>query len=313
MNRSGWASRRRVLAVFAVAALAASACGGSNVADTASSEQATTAPPTTSTPAPESTDDTAALSADVEDTGASDEPAQDQPAEEAATEEPAQQETPVDEEQAEAEPSEVVEAAAEPRSVQFETPDGEVLAGAVFGEGQVGIVLAHMRGADKTTWYPFARNAAQAGYMALAFDFRGYGDSTGERDTDLDVDLITAVALLRSEGATSIVVMGASMGATATVNVASRLNLAAAVSISAPGEFIGLQATGVAGDVEEPLLIIAAENDHPYVDAAIEIDALAPITQLQILAGNAHGTNLFAQYDAELTMLLLDFVSARAG
>lgn len=312
MNGAGWASRRRVLTVFAVATLVASACGGTNAADTASSNQAAT-PPATSTPAPEAATDTPAVSTDVEDTGAADEPAQEQPAEEVDAEEPVEEDEPVEEEPAEAEPSEVVEAAAEPRPVQFETPDGEVLAGAVFGESQVGIVLAHMRGADKTTWYPFARNAAQAGYMALAFDFRGYGDSTGQRDTDLDVDVIAAVGLLRAEGATRIVVMGASMGATAAVNVASRLNLAAAVSISAPGEFIGLQATGVAGDVEEPLLIIAAENDHPYVDAAIEIDALAPITQLQILAGNAHGTNLFVQYDAELTKLLLDFVSARAG
>ncbi|MFV2040083.1 MAG: alpha/beta hydrolase [Acidimicrobiales bacterium] len=188
-----------------------------------------------------------------------------------------------------------------------------MLAGAVFGEGDVGIVLAHMRGRDKTTWYAFARNAAQAGYRALAFDFRGYGESTGERDTDLDVDLIAAVEYLRSEGITSTVVMGASMGATATVNVASRLELAAAVSLSAPGEFLGLPAIDVADDISEPLLLVVAENDQPYADAAVEIDARAPITQLQMFAGNAHGTNLFAEYDTQLTMLLLDFVSARAG
>jgi len=203
--------------------------------------------------------------------------------------------------------------AAGPTIVQFATPDGETLEGAVFGDGEVGIVLAHMRGRDKTTWYDFADSAVQSGYRVLAFDFRGYGGSTGERDTDLDVDLIAAVEYLRLQGISKTVVMGASMGATATINVASRLELSGAVSLSAPGNFSGLDAAAVASSIVEPLLLVSAENDQPFADTAVEIDSVASATQLQIFAGGAHGTNLFAEYDAELTTLLLDFVAAVTG
>lgn len=205
------------------------------------------------------------------------------------------------------------DASAGPVTVRFTTADGETLEGAVYGSGDIGIVLAHMRGRDKSTWRPFAEAASAAGYRVLIFDFRGYGVSSGERDTNLDTDLIAAVQFLRSEGITNTVVMGASMGGTATVNVAAQLELSAAVSLSAPGNFQGLQATDVAGDVVEPLLVVAAENDQPYAADAQEIDAAAPASQLQILEGNAHGTNLFAEHDPALTELLLEFVRTRVG
>jgi pimeloyl-ACP methyl ester carboxylesterase len=197
--------------------------------------------------------------------------------------------------------------------VRFTTPDGEELEGTVHGEGPIGIVLAHMRGRDRSTWTSFARAAATEGHQVLRFDFRGYGGSSGEADTQLDVDLIAAVSFLANRGVSDVVVMGASMGATATVNVAAQIDLAAAVSLSAPADFQGLAALAVAAQVNEPLLVIAAENDQPYAGAAVEFDAAAPASQLQIFSGNAHGTNLFNEHEAALTNLLLDFVANRVG
>ncbi len=284
--------RARWLPVALATALLVAACGG----DTDDTDPQADAP----AQAPTSQADNA-----VDAAGEDSEPPVDAPTEQAVS--------PDSEDEASDAPEPTSAPAAGPTISRFETPDGETLEAAVFGDGDVGIVLAHMRGRDKTTWYGFAESAAQSGYRVLAFDFRGYGGSTGEQDTDLDVDLIAAVEFLRSQGVSSTVVMGASMGATATVNVASRLDLAGAVSLSAPGNFIGLEATGVASGIAEPLLLVAAENDQPYADAAVEIDSLASSAQLQIFAGNAHGTNLFAEYDGELTQLLLDFVAAVVG
>ncbi len=194
-------------------------------------------------------------------------------------------------------------------AVRFHTADDEELVGTLFGTGTRGIVLAHMRGRDETTWFDFARTASGEGYALLTFSFRGYGGSSGGRDSNLDLDLMAAINLLESTGVTQTVVMGASMGATATINVASRLSLAAVVSLSAPGEFIGLDALDIAAQVAEPLLLVVAENDQPYADAALAMAELAPAGQLRVFDGNSHGTNLFADHQSELTTLLLAFAA----
>ena len=53
--------------------------------------------------------------------------------------------------------------------VEFSTPDGAGLVGTEFspgdgGGGTEGIVLAHMRGVDRSTWTPFAEVAAGNGF-----------------------------------------------------------------------------------------------------------------------------------------------------
>ncbi|MFN3217584.1 MAG: alpha/beta hydrolase [Acidimicrobiales bacterium] len=197
--------------------------------------------------------------------------------------------------------------------VRFTTPDGQELAGTMYGDGPTGVVLAHMRGRDQGTWSDFAADAAAAGHRVLTFDFRGYGQSTGARDTELTTDLRAAIALMAGEDINRIVVIGASMGGTAAVNVAADAELAGVVTLSAPANFMGLEAAGVAVDVGEPLLAIAAEDDAPYADDARAITdaALTPI--LQILPGASHGTNLFADHDEVLTDLLLEFIAARSA
>lgn len=195
--------------------------------------------------------------------------------------------------------------------VRFTTDDGEQLEATVYGDGPRGVVLAHMRSRDRSTWDTFARAAAAEGLHVLAFDFRGYGGSSGQRDTALDTDVLAAVDVLAGRGATRIVVAGASMGATAAINVAARAELAGVVSLSAPADFGALQALDLAGDVGEPMLIVTAEGDQPYADTAVALAEAAPVSQLQILSGRAHGTNLFADHDAVLTQSMLSFITDR--
>lgn len=197
--------------------------------------------------------------------------------------------------------------------VRFTTDDGEQLEATVYGDGPRGVVLAHMRSRDRSTWDTFARAAAAEGLHVVAFDFRGYGASSGARDTALDTDLLAAVELLANRGATRIVVAGASMGGTAAINVAARADLAGVVSLSAPADFGALQALDLAGDVGEPMLIVTAEGDQPYADTAVALAEAAPVSQLQILSGRAHGTNLFADHEAVLTQSMLSFIVDRLG
>ncbi len=194
------------------------------------------------------------------------------------------------------------------------TPDGESLTAEVFapeGVTRGGVVLAHMRGANKETWFEFARTLAAEGYTAVAFDFRGYGGSSGERDTDLDVDITAVVDFLRSAGMDRVFVMGASMGGTATIFEGSQLDLAGVVSLSGPSSFAGLDALSAAAAIDEPALFVAAESDSPYADHAREM-AEAAGAEVVILSGHSHGTNLFGDHGPELTDLLLDFLATNA-
>lgn len=107
--------------------------------------------------------------------------------------------------------------------------------------------------------------------------------------------------------------MGASMGGTATINVASKLDLAGAASLSAPAEFQGLPALDVAAEVEEPLLLVVAEDDQPYAGATESISQIAPDNRLEALEGGAHGTNLFSDHPEDLTIALLSFAADPGG
>lgn len=197
--------------------------------------------------------------------------------------------------------------------VTFATADGETLEGTLFVGDDAGagtaVVLGHMRGTGKETWFELAEQLAAAGYPALAYDSRGYGSSTGERDQQLDVDQAAAVDFLVDEGAIQVVVMGASMNATASIVSAADLDLAGVVSLSAPGQFMDLDASTSAAGIDEPALIVAAEDDSPYVDVA---PALAADSggELVIYDGSSHGTRLFDDHGDELSALLLDFVAS---
>lgn len=193
----------------------------------------------------------------------------------------------------------------------IETSDGETLAGEIFGTGTTGVVLAHMRGANKETWFDFAATLADNGYSALAFDFRGYGDSTGNRDSNLDVDITAAVAKLKDSGVDTVFVFGASMGATATVVVASQLDLAGVVSLSGPASFGGLDALAAAGNLDEPALFIAAQSDQPYYGHAEQLATAAGNSRIEFTGGQ-HGTNIFRDQADLLSEILLDFIAANA-
>ncbi len=195
--------------------------------------------------------------------------------------------------------------------VTIETSDGVSLAGDIVGTGTTGVVLAHMRGASRATWAEFAEVLSSNGYRALYFDFRGYGESEGDRDTNLDLDLAAAVESMTAAGVSDVFVFGASMGGTASVVTAANFDLAGVASLSGPASSLGLDALAAAGELNEPSLFIAAESDSPYADHADQMAAAAG-TEPTVFPGGSHGTNLFRDNGEELETTLLDFVAANS-
>jgi predicted alpha/beta-hydrolase family hydrolase len=179
--------------------------------------------------------------------------------------------------------------------VTFSAADGVSLGGHVFGSGHSGIVLAHMYPADQTSWFATATELAAKGYLVLTFDFRGYGESPGTKQIDrIDKDVDAAVKEIQSLGATSLALVGASMGGTASLVVAAHHPVAAVATLSAPVEFQGLSARQAVTTVTAPKLFLAAEKDAGEAGAR-DLYTLAPDPkEIRIFPGSDHGTALLS-------------------
>lgn len=198
------------------------------------------------------------------------------------------------------------------REVMFQTEDGVTLGGTLFGQGNASVVLSHMYPTDQTSWHTFARALAEKGYLALAYDFRGYGKSGGEKRIDrIDRDVRAAAAFLRGQGAQRIVLIGASMGGMVSAKVAGSIGASGLIVISGPQSFQGLSVTE--DDLKSfkgPSLWIGSRGDLATVSTeAMHALANEPKT-IHIYDGSAHGTYIFDTADgADLIQRLLDFVS----
>jgi pimeloyl-ACP methyl ester carboxylesterase len=189
------------------------------------------------------------------------------------------------------------------RAVTFEASDGVKLAGRLFGDGRVGIVMSHMLPADQRSWWDFASQLADRGYLVLTYDARGYcpggdaGCSAGEKDVGaIWQDVVGAVAFVRAEGAVEVVLMGASMGGTASLVASGRGDVqpAAIVTLSAPTQIEDLVVTpDLLARVSAPKLFVAGVGDAEAADAAQRLYDMAPQPKrVEILTSDDHGTDL---------------------
>lgn len=203
----------------------------------------------------------------------------------------------------------------EPSGPTFRTGDGFLLEGKLYGSGDKAVVLAHMFPADQNSWTDFAQELARQGYRVLTFNFRGYGASEGEKKIGvIDRDVSAAVKFMREkQGGRRVVVIGASMGGTAALIAAAKSPIDAVAALSAPAEFMGLDAVSVIAQVPAAKLFIVAKDDPggalDSADALLRASADVN-ADLMVIPGQDHGSDMLKGKKASDVMKrLLEFLA----
>lgn len=204
-----------------------------------------------------------------------------------------------------------------PASVVLHTQDSATLQALLYGQGPHGVVLAHGGRFNKESWDPQARVLAEHGFRVIAFDFRGVGQSHGPGDSDAftpkrKYDVLAAGRYLRENGATTVAIIGGSMGG----------GFAADAAFDSPGLFdriVFLSATpgGPLESLGGRKLFIMASDDISGDGARLPgfmaaYGKTAPPKQLLTVEGSAHAQFLFQSDQGDRVMNeILKFLEAQ--
>jgi dienelactone hydrolase len=156
--------------------------------------------------------------------------------------------------------------------VRFKAPDGTGLNGVLVGSGTVGVVLAHEYNEDLCGAWPFANYLAKRGFRVFAVDMRCFGRSAcpqGDAAGRVVDDLVAAVAELRHRSVTKVALVGASMGGSAALIAATRVQPAVDAVVALSGEAnptsligIPLNARAAVPQLEVPAMFVIADLDQ---------------------------------------------------
>lgn len=188
------------------------------------------------------------------------------------------------------------------QQVSIATSGGDELSAIEVGHGGDVAVLSHGATGTKEDFFGLAGVFAERGWRAIAYDARAQA-----REDDLSA----VVAYARQTGATSVVLVGGSLGASLSISMAMQLHVQAVVTLSASaGSFDALHAAEAIGD-SIPILVAVAEENEPYATDAHRIaDALgiAPT----VVSGDRHGTGMFRDHP-DLMDTVVTFANAAVG
>jgi hypothetical protein len=184
------------------------------------------------------------------------------------------------------------------RALWLTTNDGVRLYAIDAGTGSVAVILNHQGRSDLCEELPYAKTLIAAGLRVLAFDFRGNGLSARPAKNPLAYrhDFVAAIKHLDGDGASRIVLVGASMGGAAAVQNSGGLPLTGVVSLSGtrlwPG--FGINKPGPQA-LRVPFLYIGSTDDWraPFKEARAIVSKVGSRDKRSIfLRGSLHGWEL---------------------
>jgi pimeloyl-ACP methyl ester carboxylesterase len=193
--------------------------------------------------------------------------------------------------------------------VTFNSDDGVELAGRIYGDGTTAIVCSHMANRSKADFASSGPRLAAAGFTVLAYDGRGDGASSQGEPAERVRDLLAAIDLVRSRGATKVFLLGASRGGSLSLNAAMQTPVDGVVTLSAPPPPDGAAAVAA---VTVPSLYVNSENDDFADSTQAMYDAANEPKELQMYSGRGHGVALFSS-QPDLIDRIVTFIGAHGG
>lgn len=193
-------------------------------------------------------------------------------------------------------------------SVRFAASDGGTINGTLYGHSPQAIILSNTDDNFPSSWDPIVPELARD-YMLLTYTYM-------HSDTARTDDLKDALAFIREQGATKIILIGASRGGIASVQVAadpkSNPDIVAVAALSAPRYYNGVTfySDEMLQAIKVPKLLINSEKDTWAKDTQEMYDLFVEPKELHFYSGGAHGTDLFYAYRDDLIQRLVDFVKA---
>jgi predicted alpha/beta-hydrolase family hydrolase len=205
------------------------------------------------------------------------------------------------------------------RPLRLTNGAGLSIAAVDLGSGPTAVVLAHQSDGSLCEWMPYGETLAAKGYRVLAFDFAGSGSSSMPKQKTYVEDIRTAVVYLREQGVKTIVIIGASMGATMSVVAGAAIlpPVDGLVAVSPPLTFDGVNAEKAAPSLRTPTLYIAGDTDGDFAtySRAIYNGTPGDLRDILIVKAQQHGLRLFdaeTQATLEVRNAVESFLSVHA-
>jgi len=217
--------------------------------------------------------------------------------------------------------------------LSLKASDGKKIAADIYGESisevKGYVVYTHMMPATKESWKDLSEEFEKLGYVGIAIDLRGHGESDNgpdgyksfnseEHQAGIN-DIEAAVEHLESIGASSenVSFVGASIGANLSLKyVSDNPKYKTAVLLSAGLNYVGIETEPLAKKLQSDQRILFATSKDDRVPHNTEqnekLFSLVPksVTKKIIIYENAgHGTSMFqADEEPSLKEEIIEFI-----
>jgi pimeloyl-ACP methyl ester carboxylesterase len=163
-----------------------------------------------------------------------------------------------------------------------------------YGEpGERWAVLVHEEGRDLDAWRALVGRLLELRLCALAFDLAGHGASDDPWVPELlPGDVLAALRFARSQGARSVSVVGAGVGATAALAAAGELEVQAIVALSPRAGLEGLGPEAIRETLAPKLIVVGSQDAVAAAEAGDVFRRTIGWGLLQSLPTEIQGTAL---------------------